>query len=193
MDSFETGRLIYLILLGLMVVGWFFAHGRTTWNKTLQQAAVWGLIFLGAIAAYGLWGDISRTVLPQQTVISDEGRIEVPRSPDGHYYLQTQVNGAPIRFVLDTGASMIVLTKEDATRAGLNPDGLSYYSRAMTANGEVRTAPVKLESVTLGGFSDENVTALVNEGEMNDSLMGMDYLQRWGKIEIAAGTLTLVR
>ena len=193
MDSFETGRLIYLILLGLMVVGWFFAHGRTTWNKTLQQAAVWGLIFLGAIAAYGLWGDISRTVLPQQTVFSDEGRIEVPRSPDGHYYLQTQVNGAPIRFVLDTGASMIVLTKEDAMRAGLNPDGLSYYSRAMTANGEVRTAPVKLESVTLGGFSDENVTALVNEGEMNDSLMGMDYLQRWGKIEIAAGTLTLVR
>ena len=193
MDSFETGRLIYLILLGLMVVGWFFAHGRTTWNKTLQQAAVWGLIFLGAIAAYGLWGDISRTVLPQQTVFSDEGRIEVPRSPDGHYYLQTQVNGAPIRFVLDTGASMIVLTKEDATRAGLNPDGLSYYSRAMTANGEVRTAPVRLESVTLGGFSDKNVTALVNEGEMNDSLMGMDYLQRWGKIEIAAGTLTLVR
>ena len=193
MDSFETGRLIYLILLGLMVVGWFFAHGRTTWNKTLQQAAVWGLIFLGAIAAYGLWGDISRTVLPQQTVFSDEGRIEVPRSPDGHYYLQTQVNGAPIRFVLDTGASMIVLTKEDAMRAGLNPDGLSYYSRAMTANGEVRTAPVRLESVTLGGFSDENVTALVNEGEMNDSLMGMDYLQRWGKIEIAAGTLTLVR
>ncbi len=193
MDSFETGRLIYLILLGLMVVGWFFAHGRTTWNKTLQQAAVWGLIFLGAIAAYGLWGDISRTVLPQQTVFSDEGRIEVPRSPDGHYYLQTQVNGAPIRFVLDTGASMIVLTKEDAMRAGLNPDGLSYYSRAMTANGEVRTAPVRLESVTLGGFSDKNVTALVNEGEMNDSLMGMDYLQRWGKIEIAAGTLTLVR
>lgn len=193
MDSFETGRLIYLILLGLMVVGWFFAHGRTTWNKTLQQAAVWGLIFLGAIAAYGLWGDISRTVLPQQTVFSDEGRIEVPRSPDGHYYLQTQVNGAPIRFVLDTGASMIVLTKEDAMRAGLNPDGLSYYSRAMTANGEVRTAPVRLESVTLGDFSDKNVTALVNEGEMNDSLMGMDYLQRWGKIEIAAGTLTLVR
>ena len=136
---------------------------------------------------------ISKTVLPQQTVFSDEGRIEVPRSPDGHYYLQTQVNGAPIRFVLDTGASMIVLTKEDAMRAGLNPDGLSYYSRAMTANGEVRTAPVRLESVTLGGFSDKNVTALVNEGEMNDSLMGMDYLQRWGKIEIAAGTLTLVR
>lgn len=193
MESYETGRLIYLILLGLMVAGWFFAHGRKTWNKTLQQAAVWGLIFLGTIAAYGLWDDISRTVTPQQTVFSDEGRIVVPRSPNGHYYIQAQVNDAPVRFVLDTGASMIVLTKADAERSGINPNGLSYFSRAMTANGEVRTAPVRLDIVTLGGFTDENVTALVNEGEMNESLMGMDYLQRWGKIEISDGVLTLVR
>lgn len=193
MESYETGRLIYLILLGLMVAGWFFAHGRSTWNKTLQQAAVWGLIFLGAIAAYGLWGDISRTVAPQQTVFSDEGRIVVPRSPNGHYYIQAQLNDAPVRFVLDTGASMIVLTKVDAERSGIDLDSLSYFSRAMTANGEVRTAPVRLDNVTLGGFTDKNVTALVNEGEMIESLMGMDYLQRWGKIEISDGVLTLVR
>lgn len=193
MESFETGRLIYLILLLLMVAGWFFSQNRLNWNKTLQQAAVWGLIFLGAIAAYGLWADISRTVLPKQTVFAEQGRIEVPRSADGHYHLNTLVNGTPVEFILDTGASSIVLTQSDAQAVGLDPANLGYFSRAMTANGEVRTAPVRLAEVSLGPITDKNVAALVNEGEMRTSLMGMDYLQRWGKIEIAQGVLSLTR
>lgn len=192
-DSFDTGRLIYLILLGLMVAGWFFAQGRASWNKTLQHAAVWLFIFLGAIAAFGLWGDISQTVKPRQAVFAVENRIVVPRSPNGHYYIATTVNGAAVRFVLDTGASALVLTQDDARRAGLEPSKLDYFSRAMTANGEVRTAPVRLESLTLGSVTDTNIAAVVNGGEMSESLMGMEYLQRWGRIEIAGNRLTLTR
>jgi aspartyl protease family protein len=193
LDSYDTGRLIYLIILGLMVAGWFFAQGRRSWNRTLQNAAVWGFIFLGVIAAYGLWGDIAQTVRPQQVVFAEEDRIEVPRSPNGHYYIQATVNDAPVRFVLDTGATSIVLTQEDAIAAGLDPSALNYFARAMTANGEVRTAPVRLDRLTLGSVTDQNVRAVVNAGEMSESLMGMTYLQRWGRIEIAGNTLTLTR
>ncbi|MEM9639330.1 MAG: TIGR02281 family clan AA aspartic protease, partial [Pseudomonadota bacterium] len=150
MDSFEIGRLIYLILLGVMVCAWFFAQNRLSTNKLLQQAAVWGLIFLGAIAAFGLWEDISQTVRPQQAVFADQGKLVVPRGPDGHYYIAAEVNGAPVQFVLDTGASTLVLTREDAAAAGLSVDDLNFTNRAMTANGEVRTAPVRLDSVTIG-------------------------------------------
>ena len=193
MDSFETGRLIYLILLGVMVCAWFFAQNRLSTNKLLQQAAVWGLIFLGAIAAFGLWEDISQTVRPQQAVFADQGKLVVPRGPDGHYYIAAEVNGAPVQFVLDTGASTLVLTREDAAAAGLSIDDLNFTNRAMTANGEVRTAPVRLDSVTIGPATDENISAVVNGGEMSQSLLGMTYLQRWGKIEIAGGELTLTR
>ena len=193
MDSYDTGRLIYLLLLGLVLVGWFFSQGRTSWNKTLQQAAAWVLIFIGAIAAYGLWGDVSQTVRPQQTVFEDTGQIKVPLAQDGHYHIEAQVNGTPVRFVLDTGATFIVLTKADAARAGLDLDGLIYTGRAMTANGEVRTAPVELDSMSIGPIADSNVRAVVNDGEMETSLMGMSYLQKWGRIEIANNTLTLTR
>lgn len=193
MSEFDTGRLIYLILLGLMVVGWFISQGKTNWNKTLQQAAAWALIFGGFIAVYGLWNDISQTVRPQQAVFDDGSRIVVPRSPNGHYFIEARVNGAPMRFVLDTGATSLVLTQEDARTAGLDPEELQYYNRAMTANGEVRTAPVRLDAITLGSVTDANVAAVVNEGEMSNSLMGMTYLQRWGRIEIANDTLTLSR
>lgn len=193
LDSFDTGRLIYLVLLGLMVVGWFVAQGRGNWNKTLQFVAIWAFIFGGVIVSYGLWNDIQQTVQPRQTVFAETGQIEVPRHPSGHYFIDTTVNGTPVSFVLDTGATSMVLTQEDAVRVGLDPSTLNYMSRAMTANGEVRTAPVRLESLSLGPVTDRNVPAVVNGGEMSQSLMGMTYLQRWGRIEIADGTLTLTR
>lgn len=193
MDTFDTGRLVYLVILAVMVIGWFIAQGRGSWNKTLQQAAIWAFIFGGAIAAYGLWNDISQTVRPQQAVFEEGNRIVVPRSQNGHYFIETTVNGAPMRFVLDTGATSLVLTEKDARAAGLDPQKLNFYSRAMTANGEVRTAPVRLDEITLGSVTDHDVPAVVNEGEMSNSLMGMTYLQRWGKIEIAGDTLTLIR
>lgn len=193
MSSFETGQLIYLIILGLMVLGWFFAQGRTNWNKTLQHVAVWGFIFGGLIAGYGLWNDIQRTVLPRQAVFSEAGRVEVPRHPSGHYFIDASVNGTTVTFVLDTGATQMVLTQDDARRVGIDPTGLDFTGRAMTANGAVRTAPVQLDTVALGPFTDQSVRAVVNGGEMSQSLMGMTYLQHWGRIEIANGMLTLER
>lgn len=191
MADFETARLVYLIVLLAMVAGWFFMQTRDGLNKTLQYAAVWGMIFVGGAAAVGLWQDISKSGARVQ--ISDTGQIVVPRARDGHYYLTIGVNGADLRFVVDTGATDMVLTQADATRAGLDPDQLSYLGRANTANGEVRTAFVRLDSVQLGDVTDRDVPAVVNGGEMEQSLLGMGYLQRWGRLEIANNELILTR
>ena len=193
MTSMQYGNLAYLVLLGAVLAFWFFVQNRQSLNKTLQQGAVWALIFLGTIAAVGLWGDIRQTVTPQQMVMTDTGRVEVPRGPDGHYYLTLDINETPVRFVVDTGATGMVLTKDDATRVGLTDDDMIFYSEAMTANGPVRTAPVRLEDVALGPFHDSNVRAFVNEGDMTKSLLGMEYLNRYARLEISNGRLVLER
>lgn len=193
MDNIETGQLIYLIVLGAMVAGWFFMQTRQGLNRTLQYAAVWGMIFVGGAAAVGLWQDISRDAGRPQLRQTEAGKIVVPRARDGHYYLQLLINDVPTRFVVDTGATDMVLTQADAERAGLDPATLTYLGRANTANGEVRTAFVKLDNVSLGDVNDHNVSAVVNQGEMAQSLLGMGYLQRWGRIEIAGGQLILTR
>ena len=193
MSGMEYGNLAYLVLLAMVLVFWFFIQNRQSLNKTLQQGAVWGLIFLGVIAAVGLWGDIRQTVQPQQLVMSEAGRIEVPRGPDGHYYLTLTVNDAPVRFVVDTGATSMVLTQADAARVGLAEEDVIFYSEAMTANGVVRTAPVRLKDVALGPFHDSNVRAFVNEGEMTKSLLGMEYINRFARLEINNGRLILER
>lgn len=193
MADVDFGRVIYLVLMLVVVVSWVFVQNRKTLGKTVQQLAVWAFIFLGVIAGYGLWDDIRNTVNPQQSMVSNTGQVEVPRSNDGHYYLTLNVNSAPVTFLVDTGATAIVLNAKDARKAGIDPDGLAYLGRANTANGEVRTASVRLDEISLGEITDKNVRAWVNQGDLEQSLLGMTYLQRWSSIEIKNRSLLLTR
>lgn len=192
MESFDIARLSYLVLLGAAVVASFFFMNRASLSRSLQQAAIWALIFVGAIASYGLWNDIQRDVMPRQSVVS-QNVIEVPRRPDGHFHLVLRINNEPVRFIVDTGASEVVLTKRDAEAVGLDLAELDFIGSARTANGLVRTAPTRLETVTLGDISMTGVKAYVNEGEMDTSLLGMSYLARFERIEIADNMLILTR
>ncbi|MFW8592801.1 retropepsin-like aspartic protease family protein [Cribrihabitans neustonicus] len=193
MGEHDIGRLVYLGLLLAVIGGWVFVQNRQSLGKTFQMLAVWALIFLGVIAAYGLWEDIRQTVRPQQSVLTEAGRVEVPRARDGHYYLTLQVNGTPVEFLVDTGASEVVLNGADAERAGIDTESLAYLGRAQTANGEVRTASVWIEEISLGGITDRDVRVWVNQGALEQSLLGMGYLQRWSSIEITGGALLLTR
>ncbi len=192
MSGDNFGQLAYLVLLGLAVGGWFIAENRKNLGRTTRQAAVWGLIFIGTVAAVGLWSDISRTVMPRQSVLSS-GVIEVPRAPDGHYYLVAQLNGVPVRFIVDTGASDVVLTMQDAKRVGIDTASLVYSGSASTANGTVRTAFTRIKDLQLGDIRDTGVMVSVNGGQMDGSLLGMSYLRRFQRIEIAGNKLILQR
>lgn len=189
----DFGNLIYLVLMGGVIAAWFFIQNRDGLNRTLQQMAVWALIFIGVIAAYGMWSDIRQTVTPRQSVIQDAGRIELPRGRDGHYYVTLDVNGTPIRFVVDTGATSVVLRKEDAAAVGIDLNDLAYLSKAMTANGMVRIASTRVDSIGLPGATERNFRVDVNEGQMSQSLLGMTYLQTFSRLEIAGGTMILTR
>lgn len=193
MTGDEIARLFYLTLLGAAVIGWAIAENRGGIGPFFRRLLVWGFIFLGVIGGYGLWEDISRDVAPRQMVLDDGDRIEVPRGPGGHYYLTLEVEDRMVDFVVDTGATDIVLSRADAERLGIDTEALAFTGLAGTANGTVRTARVNLESIRLGGVTDRNVSAVVNEGEMRQSLLGMRYLQLWSRLEITDGRLILER
>ncbi len=191
MSGEDWGRLTYLVILLVAVGGWVAVEYRTRIGFALRTALAWGLIFLGVAAGYGLWNDIGRDLMVRQT-ISGDGRIEVPRAQDGHYYLTLNIGGTPVRFMADTGATSVVLTQADARKLGFDPDALNYTGVAQTANGTVRTARITLPEVALGPFADPNLRAWVNEGELDTSLLGMDYLGRF-RIAIEGREMVLSR
>jgi len=191
MSGDDLGRGIYLLLLLLAVGGYFLAEGRRRMGRTAQQALIWALIFVGVIAGRGLWNDIRRDVTADEMRVSD-GTIEVPAAADGHFYLTVEIEGTPVRFVVDTGASQVVLTRRDAERLGFDTAALGYFGQAQTANGTVQTAPVRLKDVTLGPFVDDSIAAVVNGGELDTSLLGMSYLSRF-EMTLSAKRLVLRR
>ncbi|KIT18083.1 retropepsin-like aspartic protease family protein [Jannaschia aquimarina] len=195
MTDHDSMRAIYLFLLLAALGIPFLISQRHRIGQTLQYAAIWGFVFLGAFLVYADRDSIMNTLSPTQRVTTAEGMsaIEVPLGRDGHYHMVLDINGAPVRFVVDTGASDMVLTREDAARAGIDLDGLRFLGRAFTANGPVATADVRLDEVRLGDQVDRNVRAVVNDGEMFQSLLGMSYLSEFGRIEIEDGRLRLIR
>lgn len=191
MDNSELPRLIYMVLLGAAVVGWFIAENRGNLGATARMAMAWGMIFIGLIAGYGLWDDIRSDVMPRQAVITENRIIEVPRSSDRHFNLTMRLNGEPIEFVVDTGATDMVLSLDDARRAGLNPDDLAFAGTARTANGTVSTAFTTVDEVAIGPVTFDNVRVAVNGGDMRGSLLGMSFLDRFERVEISGNRLRL--
>lgn len=174
----QSMRMLYLVILLVAVVGALFFGNRQSLGKTVQQIAIWSMIFLGLVAAHGLWGDVSRQVVPGAARVSAT-EIDIPVSEDGHFYVTATVNGAPILFVIDTGASGIALTRADAVKAGVDTGALVFTGQSRTANGVVPTASVRLDTVVLGEFRDRRVPAAVIGGDLDVSLLGMEYLSRY--------------
>ncbi|MFY0595848.1 MAG: TIGR02281 family clan AA aspartic protease [Cognatishimia sp.] len=195
MDDLSIGHLIYLLVLTAMVVFWFFSDAKQSLGKSLQHAVAWGLIILGTIGVISIWDNIESALFgePQQIVFTDRTAIEITQQIDGHYYLKASLNGAPVDFVVDTGATSIVLSQEDAKRVGFDPDDLKFTGRARTANGVVATASVIVDDFAVGPFRDQNVLAEVNQGSLDISLLGMSYLSNYGQITISGGKMTLTR
>lgn len=192
-DPQAQARLLYLALLGMALASGMVYRYRGRLGTALQHAAIWVLIFLGATLAIGFREPLLNQLNPDRAARMSDRSVELRRSNDGHFHAGLVVNGTGIRFVVDTGASALVLSRRDARRAGIELGGLNFVIPTSTANGRVFGAPVRLDEVEFGGFVDRDVPAMVNGGDSGESLMGMDYLDRFRSMRIDGDRLLLER
>jgi aspartyl protease family protein len=122
-----------------------------------------------------------------------QGSVTIHKSSDGQFWANAQVNKSEVRFLVDTGASIVALTPEDARNAGFNLRHLSYTSRINTASGEILAAPVLLQNVAIGNVSVRDVRAVVIPEGLTHSLLGMSFLGELQKIEASRDVLLLKR
>jgi clan AA aspartic protease (TIGR02281 family) len=117
--------------------------------------------------------------------------VVIPAGPHGHFLVEAVVEGVPIRFLIDTGASDIVLSMNDALDIGLRPADLRFTRRFETANGVVRGAPITLRELRIGQLQLFDLEASVNEAPLEVSLLGMRFLNELRGYEVADGRLIL--
>ena len=119
------------------------------------------------------------------------GAAQVARAADGHYWAEANIDGRAVRVLVDTGASVVALTREDALRLGLKLAPADFNRSVQTASGPARAAAVTLGSVAVAGAEVREVQALVVEQGLGQSLLGMSYLGRLSAFEATPATLTL--
>ena len=192
-EDINSPLLLFLVFVLIVGVGsLLFGDFNNRVSRLFRQAAIWVMIFLGAVLLFSFRGDLEDALLSRNTVAMDGNAVVLERARDGHFYASIMVNGVEIPFVVDTGATQVVLTQADAQRVGIDTDQLRFLGLAHTANGTVRTAPVTLQEMRLGERVDQNVRASVNGGELFTSLLGMSYLNRFSKLEIERNRMRLL-
>ena len=117
--------------------------------------------------------------------------VAIDRAPDGHFYADALVNGAPVRFMVDTGATTIALNRADAQAAGVQFASGDFTGSGQAVGGAVALKPVMLDRVRIGAVEARDVEAAVVEGEMGVSLLGQSWLRRVGSVAIEGDRMLL--
>jgi len=134
---------------------------------------------------------VSAPPQPRALPEPDIESVRFPADMDGHFRIDAMVNGVPVRFLVDTGASIVVLNPADAEHIGLNLNNLAYSASAETANGKVEAAPIVIQEILIGPIRLTDVVAVVDRQSTMASLLGMSFLSRLQGYEVSAGELTL--
>jgi aspartyl protease family protein len=186
---------LILVLVGSgLVVRW---RNRPT-LKWLQHGLIWVGLGLVLVVGYSyrtdataVWTRVLAELMPGHAVESSDGEVIIRAANNGHFYIDAKVDGARIRFLVDTGASRVVLNHRDARIVGFDMDKLAYTQRTRTANGIGMSAPIRLRTINIGPISVEDIRASVNKAPMSTSLLGVSFLERLSGYSVIDRTLKL--
>jgi aspartyl protease family protein len=191
-------RLVYLIsILALVSAGFIFGQRFRT-GEVVRNLAIWSLIVGVLVLGFTfqselgyVFGRVRSEFAPGYGVTTDPNTLALSESGGGHFLVIGQVNGEPVEFLVDTGASDVVLSPADARRIGIDLAGLNYTRVYSSANGMVRGAPYTVETLAIGPIALRNVPVSVNQAEMDVSLLGMTFLSRLDSYEVRGRQLLL--
>jgi aspartyl protease family protein len=166
-------RHIILFAVAVLVVGGYAARFADTALKDAPQAA--------AVQPY----EPRQPVHSGRSLTLDSGR-------GGHFKVDARIAGRDIDFMVDTGASLVIMRESDAAKIGIHPMRSEFTHRVSTANGTIKAAPATLDRIEIGGITVFDVQALVLPDEaLRQNLLGMSFLTRLKRYEVANGRMIL--
>jgi aspartyl protease family protein len=194
----EWGRVLYLtIILAFAIL--FIARSGISKHNIVKFIGLWAMfvltLFVGYSYRYDLqdaWYRVYANLVPG-TAIQNDSEIIILADRSGHFFIVAEMEGVAIKFLIDTGATTVSLTWEDAMRLGMKPEQLSYTMKTETANGTSWAAPITLQYIQIGNIRIQNISASVTQqGNLSTSLLGMSFLEKLEGYRVSNNTMTLL-
>lgn len=194
------GEQIRLVVLAVLLAALLPLLLRGGLPRNLRNMLVWAVLIGLLAAGYAAWrradigaAAVSGRPFAETPAAAASGEVRLRANRRGDFVAPGRVDGVPVTFLVDTGASEVVLSKADARRVGFDPDRLAYTQRYATANGTVLGAPVRLREVAVGGVRMADVRGSVTDSDLGVSLLGMSFINRLSGFELGGGVLTMRR
>ncbi len=187
----------YIVLLLIFMVPRFLSR-EMPFAKTLKYISLWGFaaLFFVSLHAYRYHllefkDEIFSAINPTKPKTNKSGQIIIKIAEDGHFYINTKINDFDVRFMIDTGASDVVISQNEAKRIGFDFKKLNFNKIYQTANGKTYGASIIIDEMWIADKRFEKVNASINKSEMGQSLLGMSFLKRFKKYEFYREELIL--
>ncbi len=197
-SDYSYAHLAYLALL-LCYLGLGVSWENQQWKQNLSFAAIWLVLLFVFVLGYSYRAEfvdlkdrMLGNLLPSHAQRHEDGAIMLRRAEGGHFYFTLSVNRTPVRFMVDTGASNISLSKKDAARVGIDVTNLRFNQPTLTANGTSMSAHITLDSIGVDGVVFYDQPATVARNLSGNSLLGMAFLDQFHSVQIEGDILTLV-
>lgn len=201
-DALRSGEdwawLLRGLVLMVVVSAAILGAGRVDWRQKMRHAGIWAglvmILILGMTYRSELAGVGQRVRMAMSSsypVATGAHELVVTQAGDGGFVVMGKVNGQPVRFLVDTGASDTVLSPDDAKRVGIDLSSLRYDKPAETANGVGWNAAHVLDSLAVGSIGFTDVPVMINQAPMSGSLLGMSFLQRLESFQVKGDKLYL--
>jgi len=203
LDNHDLAQVGYLIVILIFVGSALLGRGLGA-GEIVRATAGWLGILLLLIGAYayrveltGVGGRLLGVLAPGVPISGRlageaDNAVVIARGMDGHFGIRANVENRPMMMMVDTGASFVTLTPEDAVAIGVNMSGLRFSMPIRTANGEIRAAPITIKKLAIGSIERKDVAALVAPPRsLDQSLLGMSFLNTLTGYAIAGDRLVL--
>ncbi|RVD68859.1 MAG: TIGR02281 family clan AA aspartic protease [Mesorhizobium sp.] len=201
-DNYDFSRLIWLGAFGTLIGAGLLRSGRPLGDMA-RNLGTWAAIVLALIAGYqyryelqDVASRVTAGLIPGSPlalgVEDGHATVTLDKADNGHFEARILVNGAAVRAVVDTGATSIVLTAEDAQAAGFNPAALNFTISVSTANGMARAAAVKTDEVAIGGIVRKDMAVMIAApGMLGQSLLGMNFIGSLSGFDVRGDRMVL--
>lgn len=198
-DDYDRAYLLRgIIVLAFVSAGIVYGTRRIHMKAAFRNILIWVGIFVVLAGGYAYQDELRSfglrlrsELIPGYAVQSNPDELVLTESPGGNFYVFGSVDGQPVKFLIDTGASEIVLSPADALRVGIDINALDYDRTYQTANGIGLGANVTVRSLAIGTIEFSDVPVSVNKAQMSESLLGMTFLRRMASVEIRGRQLFL--
>ena len=196
-SSHEWSNVIYiLILIVLLIMG--FSHKEMPIKKIFEFVGLWIVFALLALVLYSYRFEFSETkdrvlsdLFPSKAINKNHEQLILNIAQDGHYYLNVKIKNQEVRFMIDTGASDVVIDEKIASKLGYDLKKINYNKVFQTANGQSYGASISFDEVDVSGIKFYNVQASITNSDLVIPLLGMSFLQKFYKYEFYRDKLIL--